>query len=598
MKTTRGPTRETAGKALHSVEDKPKTPRWWTVALVVLSCAFLLNAYTAWFNSQEHTLYAADEVRHWSFATGFRTAILNNPVAAINGAAKDIAHREVSVFPAIPVALAMVPLGNSRLAYLFAVINLYGLPSLCIAAFAAFSLWRPRTQTPGRPILVAALITSGLLCGLWIPVFAGYLGIGGVLLCVSVLWLYLRTDAQDLRLSHAVLIGILLALLVLFRRWYVFFTVSALAMFWAEALLVVLIQRPISIKRLLSGLSRPLTSTAACCATLLTLAFPMIIGIAGRDYVDSFSAYRHHSSALEAFGRAISEHGAITIAILVLSSLLLISSRATRRVGLLLAGQHILMFFLFQPVQSHAIQHWYLYLPGSAILMILGMARAWQELRSHRWRLIAAGVLVTVSIVQICHVFGNFPEYTSSVLVERHLSPRQRGDIDEITRLLAVLDRIVSRQPGHIYVLASSSVLTEHVLAFANLSLGASFQSPQRVLTTAQIDRRDGFPSGLFQAQYVILPHPIQVNQPNEQRVVSVPASYFDSRSGPAAAFVPLSAVFRLDNGVVARIWARTRPNTPSEADLISRDLRQIYPDHPYIYEVPNELKNLLQPAS
>jgi hypothetical protein len=219
-------------------------------------------------------------------------------------------------------------------------------------------------------------------------------------------------------------------------------------------------------------------------------------------------------------------------------------------------------------------------------LALLVIARASAAPRT-RW--LALACCVFCGLLVTARVFSLVPATATDGLLplvpNRHIVAQQRSDFDEVVRLIAYLDGVVRHDPGYIYVLGSGSTLSDHTIAYANLSLGSAYLCPQLVLGASHIDRRDGFPRMLLEARYVVLTSPLRLARPDEQRVVSEPAALFRSGSGFAAAFAPMPPVFALEDGVEARIWARTRPSTAAEIAELSQRLRCFYPDRPDIYQ-------------
>jgi hypothetical protein len=163
-----------------------------------------------------------------------------------------------------------------------------------------------------------------------------------------------------------------------------------------------------------------------------------------------------------------------------------------------------------------------------------------------------------------------------------------RHDLDEVRRLLAHLDQRLAVAPGWVYVLAVRGPLTDTGLGFANLSLGTEFTSPGFVLSSAHVDRRDGFPDNLLQARYIVLPEPIQAPEPPvHARVAAEPARCLLDGEGIGRAFRRGREVFVFDGGVRASIWDLVRPLTADDVAVLSARLRAYYPDRPEIWQPP-----------
>ena len=78
---------------------------------------------------------------------------------------------------------------------------------------------------------------------------------------------------------------------------------------------------------------------------------------------------------------------------------------------------------------------------------------------------------------------------------------------------------------------------------------------------------------------------------PTESQIVTAPAREFLRGSGIAAAFEKLPVQFILDGGVRVYIYERIREINSQEVGQLSDELRKAYPDRPYIYTPPAEIK-------
>jgi hypothetical protein len=163
--------------------------------------------------------------------------------------------------------------------------------------------------------------------------------------------------------------------------------------------------------------------------------------------------------------------------------------------------------------------------------------------------------------------------------------PLERNDIAEVQRLLGFLDEQVARREGYIYVLGSTGTLSDQSLAFANRSLGTAYRSPASILQSAHVDRRDGFPSMLLEATYVVVPEPVQTGiVAGEQQVVVIPTDSFVRGENIALAFRRLPVEVLLEGDVRVWVYERERDITADEVAELSALLRSAYPDRPDIW--------------
>ncbi|MEG3147983.1 hypothetical protein U1839_25315 [Sphingomonas sp. RT2P30] len=112
-----------------------------------------------------------------------------------------------------------------------------------------------------------------------------------------------------------------------------------------------------------------------------------------------------------------------------------------------------------------------------------------------------------------------------------------------LRRLLATLAAL---KPDQVYVAASSQLINSSILA-----MGCRDMQPElcpHIAVTQDIDRRDGFPRGMLDADYVVLATPTQYHvRPEDQRVVGVVARDIRAGRGLGLFFVRLPGTFALE---------------------------------------------------
>jgi hypothetical protein len=311
--------------------------------------------------------------------------------------------------------------------------------------------------------------------------------------------------------------------------------------------------------------------------------------ILGTDWEDTLVAYKRHAGIGGELVEMAGRWGLLPLALLAIAVVAGLRSRSTRRPVAMLAVQAVLIFALFRRLQDPSPQHWYLYLPGLTVLLGVLLVQAALRRPIPRAVWIAAATLVglAVSATVLSDRPGSGP--WGRLAPGLRIRPAVRHDLDEVRRLLAHLDQRLAVAPGWVYVLAVRGPVTDTGLGFANLSLGTGFESPGFVLSSAHIDRRDGFPDNLLQARYIVLPEPVQVPEPPvHARVAAEPARCLLDGEGIGRAFRRGREVFVFDGGVRASIWDLVRPLTADDIAVLSARLRVHYPDRPDIWQPPD----------
>jgi len=546
-------------------------------ALVVVA---VLDVYALWFLGVEQTLYHADQVTYWSYSQHLSQVLVVDPVAAIRAVVHSVASSDVNLLPALPIACVMAVFGDSRLVYLLSVINIYGaaMVVMLVVALRKFGLKNASWVAP-----LVFLLTAGI----WRPIFIGYLGIGGVALALGVLALAIPSLSSRVTTRSMVLAGVLLALLVLFRRWWGIWAVAFCIVVLLAALWELVSTRTQSLKKVREVVAGPAVLGLTAVVTLIVLAAPIVVQRLTTDYADRFAAYSL-GDASQRVAAVVGHFGFLGLLLIVGCTAYLLSKPPLRRSAVALVLLLVLTYTVMVSIQDHSPQHWYLYDPSILLLVGLALGRLGEELPRRR-RVAVWASLVVVGLVTTASIFVPGFAYGGRVglLPSDRLHPRVRGDLAEIDRLLTFLDHRYENGTGRIYILASSELLSDQVLAFSNLSLGTEHASVQGIIGSAHVDRRDGFPRGLLVADAVIVTDPIQVHlRADEQRVIVEPARSFLEGTDIAHAFQELPETFVLDNDVKVRIFERVRLNTPEEIEGLSSRLREAYPDRPEIFKI------------
>jgi len=545
----------------------------------------LLVVFAVWFVTTEQTLYHADQVTYWSYSRHLALLMREHPTAAVRAVVNTVANNDVNLLPAVPISLVMVVFGGSRLVYVIAVIVIYGFAT---AAALVFALSRIR---PRPPPWVAPL-TLALVATVWQPVFIGYLGIGGVALALVVIGLAWSSGSSPPSTRTLVHAGILLAMLALFRRWWGIWSLAFGVVMVADSLWRFLVSPHRDRGSIWQAIRCPTIVLISSGVTVVVLAAPVIVSRLQTDYADRYSAYRL-SGVSERLVSIVDRFGLVGLAVLAVCTSVLFATPKLRRIAALLVAHLACTFFIMISIQDHSPQHWYLYSPQVLLITGAALVQIASDANRARRRTILLG-LAAAGLATVFAVFapsgGDSRGRLAPLLPADVIRPQVRHDLEELKRLLSSLDTISSGREGGVYVLSSSQKLSDHVLAFSNLSLGTSFRSPNEVLGAAHVDRRDGFPRGLLVADVVLVADPVQYHlRAEDQRTIGEPATSFLDGTDIALAFSRLPDRFELDGGVMVTIYQRQRPNTREEVAALSERLRRAYPDQPEIYSPENE---------
>lgn len=552
---------------------------------VTVSCAVLAVGLTVWasrFVAAEHTIYVWDHLNFWQISIVLADIARHNPVRAMWAILMSL-HYEYNHLPCVPSAIAMTLFGSSRLTFILTNVVCWVLPFVFCTLFyllgANSSDWKQVSWS------LAGLVCLMLTPMIWTVTLLGLGDVGG-LICASVATkLLVQEDVERHSLRTWCLIGACVALSAVFRRWLVFFAVAFFLTAGIETAL-----RAIRALRKDGGLRwptlRPFVYGPACsvmvfavCVVLWT--FPLSFRRKEANFSFQYSAYQHGDSFATAVLANLHEvvHfyglGQLVLACACFAGALFVKS--TRRQATYVfvpASFALVLFSRIQTMDPHHLLLVYLGLVVTPIFLFKSLLTSnWPLARVCGWLILSVAVLLATLNFQTTFLTNPFPGLAILEPSEREV-PEKRTDLPQIEALLEFIEKKAGGAPPHhfVYLIASSWELNSNHLILAPISLNKPIAATKYISETHDVDRRDGFPKELADAQIVLLATPLQTHLFRDQKVLSVPYDLFVSDQGFAQAFRKTEPSFELEKGIHVFVYERVRDSTPEEiADLHDR---------------------------
>jgi hypothetical protein len=559
----------------------------------VLASLLVANVFVALFVSAERVVYWWDFSGYWKISMHWAQLMRGPARIAMETLLHSVAADDYNILPSVAIGSWMALVGESRTAYLLGIVNLYATGVIVMLIVLSHLFVRAGGPRRVRGLEFIPPAVALLVPPLWVPILRGYLDVGGVAIALAVLWLYFSSTRNPPLHAAFLGIGLLLAGVYLFRRWYAFWVVSFLVVATIDRIALLCKdgwERGFRLRLAVRVLSPVLTMSLTMVLALAALALPVIRRVATTDYSDMFSAYKHDSNVLYNMGLLGDRFGWAFLCYALISVLGLVAFRETRRMSLFLFLQAGLTFFHFSSVQGFGLHHFYLLMP-SILLLPTVFTMKLASLAQPRWTQTAC--LLCALVLGMATTAAAFCR-PASLLVTRHslplpltpCLPLTRNDLPELTRMFSVLDGHLQESQGRLYVLGASDLYSLDTFINAPISLPVSFRSADRVIPHCpHVDKRDGFPRELLNADLVAVATPIQYAlRPSDQQVVGLPAESFLQHRDIGCAFEALPESFLLENGVKVLLFRKTRPIEAAEAAQLSERFRAAYPDRPDIY--------------
>jgi hypothetical protein len=558
----------------------------------LLGIVILSNAFATYFIAKEQYVYFWDWSVYWIKYREISASLLQHPRSTLHVVMESVGHDDYNYLPVLPLAPFEWLFGSSRLTYILAITNFFLLPAAFVMGLAAQRILEPIPSKRSVPPLMLATASIVAFHSLWMPVLRGLPDVAGIVVIGGIILLHFAKPFAEHRLGNLVVTGLLLCLLVLLRRWYAFWVV---AFFPALA-----IAHCTEVYR--HGFAWRSHVTAARNVVIIGLTFifalfafatPFTLRVIQTDYSDIYSAFRTNSSLFEAAAQFPSHFGWVIILAGLLGLAWFIVRRETRRVGIFLAIQPLIIFVLFARIQDFGIQHYYLdfgiqhyylLLPSIALGIAVVVIRLWTQITNGLLRTASIGLLFTGLLLTSSSVFSpgaaNISRMLGNLVPKTRNYPLVRNDIDALNHLLDRLGELELEQPGLVYVLASSAILNSDIVQNHCL-----FGLQRRVFCdqlfwSHNVDKRDGFPRQFLRAAYVVIASPTQYHlRAEDQRVIGILAREVMEGHGVGASFRRLAGEFKLDKGVTVWVYAKVRPLERTDLHALQDEFAQYYPD-------------------
>jgi hypothetical protein len=548
------------------------------------------NCFAIYFIGKENTIYDWDAAHFWGKFIEITRTFKASPISAIKtvlGSLQQGEYNYLLPFLLVPFSLLF---GTERLPFILSIVNIFG----SLSALSFLFLYKRfsgimHDYKSHYSVSLIPLLTFFTFPFLWTPILFGYVALGGFSVMCLILFLCFKFPLSGQRYITLMIIGILLSVLVLFRRWYSFWSISFIITLMINEMIFLYLDYGFDRKRFIVLAKKTLFILLTSGIFYIMIAGPRFLEVATNDYTPLIAAYNSYT-LLGHFTSFINRFGLFYIALTLSGLFVSIYHKNTRKLASFLIIQWIITFVLFTRISMFAFHHYYLLQPTILLFMSLFITEIFLKLKSKTTKIVTCSLYFLVSIVIFVAVF--FPGASSYAKQAKGLFPRLtyypmvREDIDEIKRMLNALGSILLDHNDSVYVLAGSELLNSEHFQKASLSLKGIPPVDRYFFRTHDLDLRDGFPSDLFNAKYVIVTDPVQCDLGcKKQRVISIAAESILKGENMGSSYERLPYEFTLQRGVKAYIYKRNVSPVTADIKFLSNALRKYYPDSPNVYE-------------
>lgn len=514
--------------------EKAALKPWQRNVIYFLVIALIVNILAVIYITKSNFIYFWDDSTYWDISRKIAAGVFDEGGFWKN-VYKSIGTQDYNYIAGLPSALLVRLFGESRLVYVLGLVNMYLIPSYIMIYLLAMKV----SKAPK----IATALTILLCPTMMFLAFNGFVDIGGLFICLLCFNLYYTKDGKKDGIWRYIVIGLLLVLVMLWRRWYAFFVVSFVTAMIADCVLF---------KRKWYNAA----ATVMVIGSVLVLCFrDFVIQRLMNDYGNLYAGYKF--SMMTDFKLITRYFGLIYIGMLAVCSVIAAVKRKEKRTFFMWV-QIVVCLFMFVSTQTHGQQHLLLYVPSLIILTLIIIKYITKE-----WMLIGISLLAVIHSVNVYiprKQPSNIQEIKSlSAMPSFSMLTVRRDDTDEILALKRKLDETVYTGDS-LGVLASSFTLNEDILKNVEPSLGVKTMRDNYIVSLPQVDSRDVDLSALYNVNYVLAAFPAQTHlAPGSQTVIEEAVRSFGEYTDIATAYEEVEGSETVIGDITVKLFHRVR---------------------------------------
>lgn len=514
--------------------EKAALKPWQRNVIYFLVIALIVNILAVIYITKSNFIYFWDDSTYWDISRKIAAGVFDEGGFWKN-VYKSIGTQDYNYIAGLPSALLVRLFGESRLVYVLGLVNMYLIPSYIMIYLLAMKV----SKAPK----IATALTILLCPTMMFLTFNGFVDIGGLFICLLCFNLYYTKDGKKDGIWRYIVIGLLLVLVMLWRRWYAFFVVSFVTAMIADCVLF---------KRKWYNAA----ATVMVIGSVLVLCFrDFVIQRLMNDYGNLYAGYKF--SMMTDFKLITRYFGLIYIGMLAVCSVIAAVKRKEKRTFFMWV-QIVVCLFMFVSTQTHGQQHLLLYVPSLIILTLIIIKYITKE-----WMLIGISLLAVIHSVNVYiprKQPSNIQEIKSlSAMPSFSMLTVRRDDTDEILALKRKLDETVYTGDS-LGVLASSFTLNEDILKNVEPSLGVKTMRDNYIVSLPQVDSRDVDLSALYNVNYVLAAFPAQTHlAPGSQTVIEEAVRSFGEYTDIATAYEEVEGSETVIGDITVKLFHRVR---------------------------------------
>ncbi len=550
--------------------------------IIAIGCLLAITTFTYFYIKNESPIYIFDYSGYFENYKMMGRLLFSDLKSFLNTLILSIRSYDYNYSSVVLLMPFYKLIGDSRFAYILSLTIMYVFPCILLITHCIMNIIREHNEISQKEELIYFAFTMILVftyTRLWSPTLRGLSDIIGLLpIILAFLLIKKHNFINKQKVIFPIILGVLVYLPFLFRRWYIYFIIGFyLSMFIIDLLELKKTEKDKKKEIFFNAFKNYFLAGCTTIIMALLIQLPLIKSILNENYSETYNGYQ--VSLLSHFQNFWNEFGFILIILALVAIILAIFRKKYKKETLFCVLNTAIFWFAFGQVQNMGVHHYLGISFWIILLVMLGIRQIYEVLPKYK----------NIYLIIILVIFSvNFT--TTFIFRDKHIPIISQNNkyyklkyynFNELKRLITNIEEILKDPPEEnaenpkISVLADSEVISDNLI-----DLLGNVTIKDNIVYATHIDSRDGINFNSLFTKYIVVTSVSQLGtNANGQYVIDVPNKMIYQNKGIGKAYKFFSGPYLLDNGVEAYIYEKERDFTKEEVEEYLNELFKIYPN-------------------
>ena len=540
-------------------------------------CIFLLGFFViVLYLKNEKDIYTWDSCCYWIKCINLEQIGYENVFDMLKNVKETLGTQEYNNLAVVPLIPFVHYFGKSFIRYVLYNYLVYYTPACVLMSLYVVRIFTKNKYSTKMFLIIYFVLQ--FMPEIFLPLTNGYLDIIGVSIISLMLHLTYNWDYKEFNIQKVIGLCLLSLALLFSRRWYAFFIVGFYFAFGVEFVVGEIKNQKFIFKNWMYFILNMIFIAGACFLLILAIAPGMFKLFFGGNYSEAYSAYKYRK-LYEDFFVILKDLGGIYCLLSLSGLMLAIKKEFQARKGRMYVF-HILVassatFILFQQVQNMGEHHKYLMVPLFSVSIGYGIAYVIKKIKKEYGIIIFSSIIICNSGVNFVNSFSNYGGYKNILISQIYQPPYVRNNIEEINSIVQYLKNETINTNKKVYIAVDSDKFSQELLKRVNMPY--EVDAVPMVMEANIIDKRDGFPSHAFLADYVIIAPTLQ----NDQKIISDLTEIIEADTE----YYSLDFTENIEEDIPIYIYKKKKNIDKQFVDKLSKELKKEYDEDKYVCE-------------